>query len=130
MRWRWSGWPVAWWTARSLHVLSRRWLVFTPAGLVLHDQLALVEAALVLRRQLRSVGPALADTQARDLTVGALGLALEVDLTEPLAITPAPRRRLGDQDAVTSEDVTAVLFTPTRPGVVLAEAEARRLPVA
>jgi hypothetical protein len=123
------GWPLAWWAARSLHVLSRRWLVFTPAGLVLHDQLALAEAALVLRRQLRSVGPALADTEARDLTMGALGLALEVELTEPLAITPAPRRRLGTQDAVASEDVSALLFTPTRPGRVLAEAAARRLPV-
>ena len=47
------GWPVAWWGSRSLHTLSRRWLVFTPAGVVLHDQLVVVEAMLVVRRQMR-----------------------------------------------------------------------------
>jgi hypothetical protein len=124
------GWPIAWWASRSLHVLSRRWLVFTPAGLVLHDPLAVVESVLVIRRHLRSIGPALVGTTARDLTVGAPGLALEVDLTESLPISPAPRRRLGARDPVESEEIDALLFTPTRPGRVLAEAAARHLPVA
>jgi hypothetical protein len=122
------GWTVAWWTARSLHVLSRRWLVFTPAGLVLHDQLAVVEALLVLSRQIRAVGPALVGTSARDLTVGAPGLALELSLAEPLTIAPTPRRHLRSRDAVVNEDVSAVLFTPSRPGQVLAECAARGLP--
>ena len=87
------GWPLAWWVVRSLHTLSRRWLVFTPAGVVLHDQLVVVEAMLVVRRQLASIAPALADTTARDLTLGAPGLALEVRMTEPLAISPTPARR-------------------------------------
>jgi len=124
------GWPAAWYAARSLHVLARRWLVFTPAGLVLHDQLAVVEAVLVLRRHLDTIGPALAGTDARDLTVGAAGLALQVTMTEPLGISPTPPRRSPrDRPAVTSEDVDAFLFTPTRPGRVLAGAAARDLPV-
>jgi len=124
------GWPVAAWTARSLHTLARRWLVFTPAGVVLHDQLVVLEAMLVVRRQIASIAPALADTTARDLTLGSPGLALEIRMTEPLAISPTPARRLrGDQPGVVSEDVDAVLITPTRPGVVLTEAARRRLPV-
>jgi hypothetical protein len=124
------GWPAAWYAARSLHTLSRRWLVFTPAGLVLHDQLAVVEAVLVLRRHLDTIGPALEGTDARDLTVGAAGLALQVTVTEPLAISPTPPRRSPrDRPPVTSEDVDAFLFTPTRPGRVLAGAAERDLPV-
>jgi hypothetical protein len=124
------GWPVAWWGARSLHTLSRRWLVFTPAGVVLHDPMVVVEAMLVVRRQLASIAPALADTTARDLTLAAPGLSLEIRMTEPLAISPTPHRRLrGEQPPVVSEDVDAVLITPTRPGVVLVEAARRRLPV-
>ncbi len=124
------GWPVAWWGSRSLHTLSRRWLVFTPAGMVLHDQLVVVEAMLVVRRQIASIAPALADTTARDLTLDSPGLALEIRMTEPLAISPTPARRLrGEQPGVVSTDVDAVLVTPTRPGVVLTEATRRRLPV-
>ena len=124
------GWPLAWWVVRSLHTLSRRWLVFTPAGLVLHDQLVVVEAMLVVRRQLASIAPALADTTARDLTLASPGLVLEIRMTEPLAISPTPARRVrGEQPGVVSTDVDAVLVTPTRPGVVLTEATRRRLPV-
>jgi len=124
------GWPAAWWCARSLHALARRWLVFTPAGIVIHDPLSVVEAMLVLRNQVASIGPALADSTATDLTQGAPGLALELGTREPVAISPTPARQLRQRATVVSEDVTAVLFTPTRPGVVLAEAATRRFPVA
>ena len=124
------GWPVCWWTCRSLHILSRRWLVFTPAGVVLHDQLAVLEAVLVVKRHLRSLGPALVGTDARDLTLGAPGLALEIRFTQPLAITPTPPRRRGEIEPVASEDVVGVLFTPTRPGRVMEEVARRELPIA
>jgi hypothetical protein len=85
---------------------------------------------LVVRRQLASIAPALADSTARDLTLDAPGLALEIRMTEPLAISPTPARKLrGEQPGVVSTDVDAVLITPTRPGVVLTEAARRRLPV-
>lgn len=111
---------------RALHGLSRRWVVLVPAGLVLHDPHALVEAVLFPRRAVRRLVPAPAtpDPTALDATQGAFGLALELDLTEPLAVSP--RRRDGVVQVV---EVERVLFTPTRPGAVLREAAARRIPV-
>lgn len=123
------GWPVAWFGTRSLHMLARRWLVLTPAGVVLHDQLSVVEAMLVLRRQVAAIRPALVDSPARDLTQGAPGLALELITVDPLPISLTPVRHLRQRGTVVSEDITAVLFTPSRPGVVLREAATRRLPV-
>ena len=64
-----------------------------PAGVVVHDPMVVVEAMLVLRRHLATMRPAPADTRARDLTMGSPGVALEIDLTEPLPITPTPARR-------------------------------------
>lgn len=111
---------------RALHGLTRRWVVLVPAGLVLHDQHALVEAVLFPRRWLRRLGPAPAspDPAALDATQGSFGLALELELAEPLAVTP--RRRDGVVEVV---EVDRVLFAPTRPGAVLREAAARHIPV-
>ena len=124
------GGPVVYVAGRALHGLSRRWVVFVPAGFVLHDLMVLQEPILVPRRQLRRVGPALADTQATDYTAGALGLALQVDLAEPFSVTPvldpAGGRRKATREAV---EVQSLLFAPSRPGAVLAEAARRRVPV-
>lgn len=124
------GWPAAFVAVRTLHGLSRRWLVFTPAGVVVHDPMVVLEAMLVLRRHLAYLGPAPAATTARDLTVGAPGLAIEIDLTEAIPITPRPVRRPGRAaPPIESELVNAVLVTPSRPGAVMVEAAERRLPV-
>ena len=84
---------------RILHRLSQRWFVFVPAGVVVVDQMALTDSLLVQRQRVDSIGPAPADTQAVDLTVGAIGLALELRLTEPDLIIPAPPRRFGGGQA-------------------------------
>ena len=111
---------------RILHQLSRRWIVFVPAGMVIVDQMALTDGMLTQRHRIASIGPALEQTDATDLTVGALGLALQLNLTEPDDIIPAPPRR--ERNAmITPVEVTAVLFTPSRPGWVLDEARRRRL---
>jgi hypothetical protein len=113
---------LAQWGTRVLHTLSRRWLVFVPAGLVVHDPLALAQPVLVPRSLLRSFGPAPADTDALDLTNGALGLALELQVEEPLTLTVVRGR--GQTGSVTTDKL---LVTPSRPGAVLAEARQRRL---
>jgi hypothetical protein len=119
------GVPAAAVAIRALHGLSRRWVVFVPAGMVLHDLHAMVDPVLFPRARIRRLGPAPADGDgALDLTQGALGLALEVELLEPTEV--APRRRDG---AVQVEQVDRVLFTPSRPGALLAEAERRRIAV-
>lgn len=118
------GLPVAALLLRGMHDLSRRWLVFVPAGIVLHDPLTVVDPVLFRRQTVRRLGPAPAG--ALDLTQKSPGLALEITLEEeaPLALV-RPGRRLGE-----SVKTTRMLVTPTRPGAVIDEARRRRLPVA
>ena len=99
----------------ALHRLSRRWLVFVPAGIVLHDHLIVGEALLFPKQMVHSLGPAARDSTATDVTGRALGLVLEVQLTEV--------------SKVRSVDTDRLLFSPTRPGALLHEARERGLPV-
>lgn len=120
------GAPVAVVAARSLHALSRRWVVFVPAGVVLHDPLALADPVLFPKRVMTSLHLAPAGTDSLDLTRGAFGMALELVLGEKVPmVLGAPRGRAGESGAS-----ARLLFSPTRPGAVLAEAAARGLPVA
>lgn len=118
------GLPVARFAIRSLHTLSRRWLVFVPTGVVVHDPLALAEPVLLRRTDVRSFGPAPAETAALDLTRGALGLALEISVEPPVSLVLTSRARRAPLETTTA---SRVLVTPTRPGAVLAEARRRRL---
>lgn len=120
-----AGVPLTIVLVRAIHGLSRRWLVFVPAGVVLHDHMALAEPVLFRRQLFVSVGPADADTPALDLTQGAPGLALELALTEEV---PIQRTRPGKRLGVPASP-SRLLFTPTRPGAVLREAADRGLPV-
>lgn len=119
------GLPSAALLLRALHGLSRRWVVFVPAGIVLHDPIALTDPVLFQRKTTASLRLAAADTDSLDLTKGAFGPAVELELTEkvPMVLT-TPGRSAGEAGAS-----ARLLFAPTRPGAVLAEAERRRLPV-
>ena len=119
------GLPLAAVLARALHGLARRWIVFVPAGLVLHDPLSVADPVLFRRQVVESVGPAPAGSDALDLTQGAPGLALELGLREKVPMVLVRPGRGGDQAGASAR----LLFTPTRPGRVLREAAARRLPV-
>lgn len=130
---------------RSLHQLARRWVVVVPAGLVLHDPLSMPEPQLFQRQGIRHLGPARATDDppatdpgvgdsgdgptarpvVEDLTVGASGLALELVLTEPVEVLVRSGRNSG-----TTRTVDRVMFTPLRPASVMAQARARRIPVA
>ncbi|MXW57597.1 MAG: hypothetical protein F4Z70_03345, partial [Acidimicrobiia bacterium] len=79
--------------ARSLHSLTRRWLVFVPAGVVLHDHLAVQDPVLLRRRAVASFGPARQGSDALDLTQGAAGLILELATNQPITLTPPPRHK-------------------------------------
>jgi hypothetical protein len=120
-----AGGAAAFFLSRSLHLLSRRWVVFVPAGLVLHDPMSLTDPVLFLKNTVEALRPAPADTDSLDLTQRAPGLALELLLKEKVAMVLAkPRDPMGEAGRS-----ARLLFTPTRPGRVLAEARARRLPV-
>ena len=110
---------------RTLDRLSRRWIVFVPAGVTLVDDLALAEPILFPAARIVRLGPALVGTEALDLTVGAGGLIIQVDLDGPLELLPAVRRG-GVAEPV---EVSSVLMAPGRPGEMLAHAEGRRIAV-
>ncbi len=130
------GWPAALLAGRALHRLARRWLVFVPAGLVVHDHLTLAQPVLLTRSEIASVGPApagaadaadltAADTEdTADLTAAALGLALEVRLAGPaeLPVVAGRRREKG-------RAVNALLVSPSLPARVLAAASDRGIPI-
>jgi hypothetical protein len=122
------GLAAVWAGGRVLHQLARRWVVFVPAGFVIHDPMALVDSVLLRRNQVSTVGPAVsvdgpgqAEPTRTDLSGGALGLALEVALKSP---TPVTLRRRNQFDNV---EVTNLVFTPTLPGAMLSEARIRGL---
>jgi hypothetical protein len=118
-----AGAAAVWFGARSLHGLSRRWLVLVPSGVVVHDPVSRPDSVMAPRPLIVRLGPAPAGSDALDLTLGAAGLALELETSEELPVTVREGRTLGTQPA------TRVLVAVSRPGAVLAEAEARRLPV-
>ena len=114
------GLPVAAFAAHTLCRLARRWLVFVPNGLVLHDHLAVAEPLPLSRRGIDSIGPALADTGAVDLTAQAFGMALELRLSEPVKAGVMTGRNRSEE-----RSLAALLMSPSRPAAVLAVAERR-----
>jgi len=117
------GLVAARWGVRAMHTLARRWLVFVPTGIVIHDPLTLLDPVLVRRNLVASFGPAPAGSEALDLTGGASGLALELRVTGLIELLPVGPQR-GSTDLV---EAAAVLVTPSRPGRVVAEARRRRI---
>jgi hypothetical protein len=112
---------------RALHGLARRWVVFVPAGLVLHDLQAMGDPVLFPRSAVAALGPAAAagpqdDGDVCDLTLGTVGLVLQLDLREPLEV--APRRGRQALELVSSRHLR---FAPARPGALVTEARRRRI---
>ena len=89
------------------------------------DDMALVDPTLMRAEDVVRLGPAAVDTDALDLSAGAAGLILQVDLAAQGSVVPAARRGSVTEAVETS----AVLFAPSRPGALLAHAAERGLPV-
>lgn len=119
------GWPVAVVLARALHLLARRWVVFVPAGMVVHDPMTLDAPVLLARGAIARLGPAPAGTEALDLTQRTPGLVLEVRLDAPVDLVLV---RPGSR-SVETVSATGLLLAPTRPGALLEEARRRRIAV-
>lgn len=127
---------VAWvvgvrWAVRSLHLPARRWVVFVPAGMVLSDPHLLTDRVLFPRRNVETLGPAYATTDATDLSQGSLGLALQLDLSEPFEIPLIDRSAPSDDGAPAERTVTTdrIVFAVLRPGALLDAAADRRFTV-
>jgi hypothetical protein len=110
---------------RALYGLTQRWVVFVPAGMVLHDPMALADPVLFERKLIESLHAAPADTDSLDLTGAALGGALELVLTEKVPMVLTKGRRAAESGAS-----ARLLFSPMQPERVSREAAARRIPVA
>jgi hypothetical protein len=110
---------------KALHGLSRRWIIFVPNGFVVHDQLSTREPFLLRRSDIRSIGPAEADTDLKsadlvDATQNATGVVIVAELREPVEVVPIGR-------VVEMRHVHQVAFCPTRPGAMLQLARSRRI---
>lgn len=123
-----------WVSGKMLHQLAQRWIVFVPAGFVVHDPVQLLDAVLLRRSAIATFGPAVdvgtdAEIDRTDLTGGAIGLALGVDLVEPTEIT-LRRSGLSSSDQTAKLIKTAALvFTPSLPGALLTEARVRGIKI-
>ena len=112
--------------ARSLHALSRRWVVMVPAGVVVVDPLILLEPALMLREDITRLtrtepGPRLAD--ALDLRLGSTARSVTILLREPATFG---RRRGRTGGLLVGTDV--VLVAPVLRDALLVAADRRRIP--
>ena len=114
------GWSLAFVAVPVLNRLSNRWLVFVPAGVVVHDKTALREPQLFRKESVATFGPAPADTELEDLSLASTGLALRAELTGTSKIVRNSR-----ETTVEPTDIDGWVVSPNRPGAVVAEAKER-----
>jgi hypothetical protein len=107
---------LTWLLIPRFNALSRRWLVFVPAGVVVHDQLVLGETLMVSRPDLVGIELALADTDAADFTGPAAGHAVEISIRSMATVLLAPTKA---KPRGTALHVQSFIVAPTRPGLVL-----------
>jgi hypothetical protein len=110
--------------ARSLHALSRRWLVLVPAGVVIADPLTLADPVLMRRERIARVErtPASMPGDVLDLRlgspVGTVGVTLRAAQTFA--------RRQGRHELVL-HDTDAILVSTVLTGALVGAARARRI---
>ena len=110
---------------RSLHALSRRWLVLVPAGVVIVDPLILIDPVLVRREQIASMRRSeVADVRAGalDLRIGAVAGSTTITLREPATIGRRQGRSSGQLVSA-----TVLIAAPVRPSALLRTAGTRRM---
>jgi hypothetical protein len=96
--------------------LAQRWLVFVPAGIVVHDQVVLGETLMVPRAEFLDIALALAGTEAADFTGPAAGHAVEIRLRSMGNALLAPTKTAPRGVAL---HMQSFIVAPTRPGLVL-----------
>ena len=105
------------------HRLSTRWLVFVPAGIVIHDPVTLSDTVMLKRSEIRHITLAASDTEAFDLSGPASGHALEIATTDTITVVCAAVGRAAPR----AIHLTAMLVAPSRPGRALRAAADRAL---
>ncbi len=116
------GFGLTWILGKALYAQARRFVVFVPAGFVLHDEFVVRDPVLFGRRFVQELRPADAGSDSLDLTNGAGGLVLEAVLTEKIEIVRVMSRKTSEVGST-----ARFLFVPTLPGRLLNEARSRNL---
>ncbi len=134
------GIPLVAVSTRSLYALTQRWLVFVPAGVVIHDHLAVQDPLLLRRRVIASFAAAPQNSTATDLSQGAAGLILQVSANQAISLLlpsePTWARRklqlrlknpsqLKDPTHSCQIHTEALLIAPSRPGLAIQLAQKR-----
>ncbi|MEY2582137.1 MAG: hypothetical protein QOE09_1986 [Ilumatobacteraceae bacterium] len=108
-----------WLLVPRFNALSRRWLVFVPAGVVLHDLVVLGETLMIPRADIETVELALAGTDAADFTGPASGHVVEIGMRSMVTALRAPTK---DAPRGSALHVRSFIVAPTRPGMALSAA--------
>jgi hypothetical protein len=124
-----AGLPVAAFAARSLHSLSRRWVVLVPAGLVLVDPLTLPDPVLFMRERIRALRAMergeRVPVDALDLRLGATVDSTAMMLDRSTEFLQARRGRRGSAPVQTID----IRFAPVDAREMLTTAASRRIRV-
>ncbi|MCX6535697.1 MAG: hypothetical protein NT119_03975 [Actinobacteria bacterium] len=101
-----------------IHSLSRRWLVFVPAGVVIHDEIVLSINLMIRKQELSQIQLARDNSAAADLSALTWGVPLEFSFNKPLdvSLTSIGAKHLNTVSAIHAQ---SVLVATSRPGAVL-----------
>jgi hypothetical protein len=101
-----------------IHLLSRRWLVFVPAGVVIHDEIVLSTNLMIRKQELSQIKLARENSAAADLSALTWGVPLEFSFNKPLdiSLTSIGAKHLNTVSAIHAQ---SVLIATSRPGAVI-----------
>jgi len=101
-----------------IHLLSRRWLVFVPAGVVIHDEIVLSTNLMIRKQELSQIQLARDNSAAADLSALTWGVPLEFSFNKPLdiSLTSIGAKHLNTISAIHAQ---SILIATSRPGAVL-----------
>jgi hypothetical protein len=101
-----------------IHLLSRRWLVFVPAGVVIHDEIVLSTNLMIRKQELSRIQLARDNSAAADLSALTWGVPLEFSFNKPLdiSLTSIGAKHL---NTISTIHAQSVLIATSRPGAVL-----------
>lgn len=120
------GGPAAALLIRSLHSLTRRFLVLVPAGLVISDPITLADPVLFPRERIarvERVDPrAVTMIETLDARAGSLLVTIAVTFTDPASVVIAARG--GTAEMI---EIRHLLVAPCEPNAFFERARARRL---
>ena len=111
--------PLVVFAIQRATILTRRWLVFVPAGIAVHDPLMLRDTFMVRSHEVRAIRVASTASTAFDATGTTWGVIveLELDKAHDMSLSQFGARVAGTLDRL---HVSAILVAPSRPSVALA----------